>query len=90
LQPSCAAIMDILRQLAAANAPADVRRQADKLVVRQKALCDAYNKLRSLAADWEAAEGVKNPVFYVRPYAETGEPVVSGGSCRLKKSGDST
>ena len=80
--PSCAAISMVKMTLADSGAPGDVMEQVEKMVGLQKQLCDAYNKLRSVAGNWEAASGVEDPTFYPGDYHETGEPVVRGGTCR--------
>jgi hypothetical protein len=60
---------------------ADVREQLQKLAAGCRAACDQYNKLRSLTAELERAEGEKQPRFSVGEYRETGEPICSGGRC---------
>jgi len=58
-----------------------VRQQLAKIADNCRVACDAYNKLRSLTAEMERANGVESPAFYVQDYVETGEPVVTGGKC---------
>jgi len=77
----CSAITAAAMILREGEHPAEVREQIEKLAKLQREFCDSYNKLRSLVGDCEAADGIENPTFYVKPYVETGEPICRYGTC---------
>jgi len=81
MQHPCTALTTAKMILQEGEHPAEVREQVEKMARLQKEMCDAYNKLRSLTGQWENDAGVEKPTFYVKPYEETGEPVVCGGTC---------
>lgn len=75
----CKLITAAAEAVAECGCGAAVEGQVARLVELQIAACDAFNKLRSLLGDWEAARGVEAPAFYVGDYQEAGDPPCATG-----------
>lgn len=77
LRPAChflVAIRLVVDECEPSPALNAVREQVDKMLAQHRALCCEYDNLRSLVAQLEYAEGVKEPRFWIGEINTTGEP----------------